>query len=150
MHRPIFKTNTAESAEIYSIVGREQVSFESSLSIDTYEYMYEEYTENDAVIIEGRISSYNSNTYKGRVYVREEGRPVSFELTSNARNDKSVKLIVASLSENALGNHDEEWSVVYCLVYRNRSKAGHLKSYTVLSVDHKPPRIPETQIAHNK
>lgn len=141
MHRPIIKTKTAESAEIISNIYGEELEFSPVFSQETYEYMHEHYIEENAVLIEGRISSYNSNTFKGRVYVPNEGRPVSFELSKNCRNDEAVKLIVASLSENAVSNHKAEWSVVYCIVVRTLSRSGHLKSYNVLSIHHTQPNV---------
>lgn len=134
IHRPIYKTRTAESAKIVTTLGSQKIPISPTFSIETYEYMHEVFTEDVSEIIQGRISSYNSNTFKGRIYATEEGRPVSFELSENIRNDHTVQLIVASLSENALRRYDSKWSVVYCRVFKNKSKLGHLKSYKIIEV----------------
>jgi len=134
MHRPIYKTHTAEGATITANIGGQRVAFRPSLSIETYQYLHEVYTEPTIETITGRISSYNANTFKGRIYNSEEGRPVPFELSQGARSDKSIQLIVASLSENALRNYRSPASSVCFKVLKNKSKSGLLKSYKTLDV----------------
>jgi len=140
IHRPIYKTKSANSATIISNVNGRMVPLGPILSQDTYEYMSEGFTEEVPELIKGRVSSYNSNTFKGRIYVGEEGRPVAFELSENTRSNHIVKIIVRSLSENALKNYDDEGSLVYCRVLKNKSKAGHLKSYKIIEVSDRPLR----------
>jgi hypothetical protein len=145
IHRPLVRTETAsvamisylppnaESAPTSKIVGR-------TLTAETYEYMHEFILGANPEIISGRISSYNSNTFKGRIYVQSEGRPVSFELTVEARLNSFIQLIVASLSANAVKKHNDKWSVIYCSVLRITSRSGHLKSYKVIAVFHQHPQ----------
>jgi len=136
IHRPIFKTKTATQARIFSQVGHERSSVGPALSIETFRFIHEEYISEEPELIRGRISSYNSNTYKGRIYVASEGRPIAFELDKSCRNDQVVALITASLSASALKDYENEWSEVYCLVFRNTTKSGHLKSFKVIEVSH--------------
>lgn len=140
IHRPIYKTRTADSATIVASLNNKALPVGSIFSIDTYEYMHEAFMEKESEILNGRISSYNSNTFKGRIYVAEEGRPVSFELSDHIRTDQTVQLIVNSLSVNALKNYDSGWSVVYCRVFKNKSKSGHLKSYKIIEVSNQELR----------
>lgn len=140
VHRPIYKTKSADSATIVSNIDNRLVRVGPILSRETYEYMSEDFREEASEIIKGRVSSYNSNTFKGRIYVAEEGRPVAFELAENCRFSQIIKIIVRSLSENALKNYDDEGSLVHCRVLKNKSKAGHLKSYSVIDVSDKPLR----------
>jgi len=140
IHRPIYKTGSAQQASIISNVNGRLIPLTTSLSKNTYEYMNEGFTEEMPELIKGRVSSYNSNTFKGRIYVIEEGRPVAFELSENTRPNRTIRIIVRSLSENALKNYDDEGSLVYCRVLKNKSKAGHLKSYTIIEVSEKPLR----------
>lgn len=134
IHRPIYKTETADNATITSNASGQILRVGPIISRDTYEYMNESITEEMPKIIAGRVSSYNSNTYKGRIYVSQEGRPVTFELSENIRSPQTVKIVVNSLSENALQNYNVEGSLIYCRVLKNKSKAGHLKSYKVIEV----------------
>lgn len=134
IHRPIYKTGTADSATIVASLYNQTLPVGTTFSRDTYEYIRETFMGEEPEIIKGRISSYNSNTFKGRIYVAEEGRPVSFELSENIRTDQTVKLIVLSLSVNALKDYDSEWSDVYCRVFKNKSKLGHLKNYKIIEV----------------
>lgn len=54
----------------------------------------------EEIIIKSYISSYNSNTFKGRIYVIEEERPISFELAEAVRGEIIIQLIVDSLRAN--------------------------------------------------
>jgi hypothetical protein len=106
------------------------------LDAETFEYIHEVFADEDPVVVAGRVSSYNSNTFKGRIYVASEGRPIAFELSEGARSNTMVRLIVASLSFNAIQDRSGTGSVVYCVVQRNTSRSGHLKNYTILQVSH--------------
>ncbi len=90
-------------------------------------------------VVKGRISSYNANTFKGRVYVPKFGRPISFELSPNARTKHAVRLITSSLHLNAIGQRFSPESALYATVLQNTSKTGHLKRLTVLHVSNEPP-----------
>ena len=142
MHRPISKNETAEVAQIRSIVGGREMTVAVPLSIETYHYIHEAFEADAPEVIEGRVSSYNSNTFKGRIFVFEEGRPVAFELSNACRTDSSVQLVVASLSVNAVREYNNEWSTVYCKVIRVTTRSGHLKRYIILEISHEP--IPES------
>src|ERR1700692_4045135 len=56
---------------------------------------------------EGLVSSYNVNTFHGRVYVVDEQRPIPFVLTERARNEAAVAKIVRSLARNAVTRDTE-------------------------------------------
>lgn len=138
IHRPIFKNDSAERAQITSSVNGQKRPIGVPLDIVTYSYIKESFEADTPEIVEGRVSSYNSNTYKGRVYVAEEGRPVAFELSPNCRADYPVQLIVASLSANAVRDFRNEWSTVYCKVIRVTTRSGQLKKYFILELAHEP------------
>lgn len=138
MHRPIYKTQSATTATIESTLGDEHRRIGGPLNYSTYEYIHEFFVGDKPSIIQGRVTSYNSNTFKGRIYVATEGRPVAFELSEQCRSDNVVRLIVASLSVNAIKNYKNEWSSVYCRAYRNTSRSGHLKRYSIVEVAHEP------------
>src|SRR5690606_18465875 len=136
IHRPIYKTQTASRAVITADYGNGHERIGSTFDLDTYDYIREEFEADDSVVIRGQVSSYNNNTYKGRIYVAHEGRPVSFELSEGCRRNSVVQIIVASLSVNAIRDFNNEWSEVYCRAYRVTSRSGHLKSYKIVEVSH--------------
>ncbi|MEW8696017.1 MAG: hypothetical protein AB2548_11380 [Candidatus Thiodiazotropha sp.] len=134
MHRPIYKTKTANSAQISANINNQQTLLSPTLSFESFQYIIEEFTEDEVVVIRGHVSSYNSNTFKGRIYVPEEERPIAFELSEAVRGESSIQLIVDSLRANALRGFDVDSIEVYCRVQRVTTKSGHLKKYKVLAV----------------
>ncbi len=138
IHRPIFKSKSAVQATLSVSYGGDPIPIGGSLNISTFEYLRESFTDDTPTFIEGRVSSYNSNTYKGRVYVASEGRPISFELAEDNRSDAIVRMVTRSLSVNAVKEYDDKGSTVYCKVLRLTSRAGYLKGYTVLELSNEP------------
>lgn len=134
VHRPIFKTHSATQASIQSTMADGNRNIGGLINLDTYSYIHEVFVSDQPYVIKGRITSYNSNTYKGRIYVAAEGRPVAFELSDKCRSNSFVQLIVSSLSVNAVKDYKNVWSHVFCKVYKNTSRSGHLKSYTIVDV----------------
>lgn len=134
IHRPIYKTKTAETARIITNIDNQDVPLNPTFSFESFQYIIEEHIEDEVVVIRGFVSSYNSNTYKGRIYVPVEERPISFELADHVRGEASIQLIVDSLWANALRNFEAEPIAIFCKVQRVTTKAGHLKKYKVLAV----------------
>lgn len=134
IHRPIYKNQTAEEARIYTNINNERIPLSPVFSFDTFRYIIEENVEDEVVIVRGFISSYNSNTYKGRIYVPVEQRPISFELADNVRVEGGIQIIVDSLRANALRNFEAVPVEVFCRVQRVTTQAGHLKKYKVLAI----------------
>ena len=134
IHRPIYKTKTADTARITTNIDNRKVPLNPTFSFETFQYIIEEYTEEKVEIIRGFVSSYNSNTFKGRIYVPEEERPISFVLSEVTRNEACIQLIVDSLKANALRGFEVEPSEIFCKVQRVTTRSGHLKSYKVLAV----------------
>ncbi|MFH1216157.1 MAG: hypothetical protein V1706_06625 [Pseudomonadota bacterium] len=140
MHRPICKNESASNASITSNIGGYKMPIQANFSKETYDYIHEVYVSEELHVIEGQISSYNSNTFKGRIYIKDIGRPVSFNLTSEARHYDSVSMITNSLDANAVRRHKPELSTIYCHVYLNTSRSGYLKSVTITHVSLNDPR----------
>lgn len=136
VHRPIFKKQTATQALIQSSMGEAQKNIGGILDFNTYQYIHEVFVSEASEVISGRVSSYNSNTFKGRIYVASEGRPIAFELSDKCRSNHAVQLIVASLSVNAIKDYNSEWNLVHCKVFKNTSRSGTLKSYTIIEISH--------------
>jgi hypothetical protein len=138
MHRPIFKTKTATSASIAATFGGRQVPLQSRLDLDTYDFIHETRETEIPNVIEGRVSSYNSNTYKGRIYVAKYGRPVAFEVAMPARSQKAVRLITTSLRHNALKQYHESAATLHCVAFEKTSRSGRLKSLLLSKVSDTP------------
>lgn len=138
IHRPIYMTGTAGKAEITATINRERLPLETSFSLQTWEYIHETRTSDEEEEFVGRVSSYNSNTYKGRIYVEKFGRPVSFELSKNSRGQKIVELVTSSLQSNALRAYKEDEGRVYFKGYQRTSRSGQLKSLLITDLSDKP------------
>jgi hypothetical protein len=138
IHRPIYKTQTAEFAKIDAIVNHKILPLQPEISMESFLYIVDELIEEEIETIIGRVSSYNSNTYKGRIYSLSEIRPISFELSNNTRNNRTIEIIIESLSSNALRSASGESEYIYCKVHKVMSKTGYLKKYILLEVSKKP------------
>jgi len=132
MHRPIIKTETAKRA-IIEYVGADRVEI-PELTEETFEYISYTATSDYPVLITGRISSYNINTFKGRVFSFEEQRPISFVLADHARNRRSVAMITKSLTANAVSRLSGEGDITMA-AFVNTSRTGIVKSYFIVSVE---------------
>ncbi len=134
MHRPIFGKGTAEEAIITVNIFGEERRVNHSLDKTTYDFISQTTTSVDPEVIWGRVSSYNALTYKGRIYVPEELRPIPFELSEDARDEDSVLLISASLQATIrhTGQSDDEY--IFCKVFKSTSKSGIIKRLLIVGV----------------
>jgi hypothetical protein len=139
MHRPIYMSQTAEAAGITCKLDKQEQPLHTSLTLETFNFIHETRQSETPEIVVGRISSYNINTFKGRIYVAKLGRPISFELAPKARTKKAVGIITNSLHQNASNQREVAGSLVHAVVLRNTSKTGHLKRLTVLSIGDATP-----------
>jgi len=126
MHRPLVKSETAKQAILTSHIGVDSIPVGVPLTRETYEYIaYTERSPGSSQFI-GKITSYNVNTYKGRVYIAAEGRPIPFELADTARGFQSISAITASLTANALAHIAGDGEIAF-VAFRNNSRTGRLK-----------------------
>ncbi|TIW20100.1 MAG: hypothetical protein E5V65_09020 [Mesorhizobium sp.] len=134
LHRPISHSGTAATA----ILGESQSGLivrKTGPTLDraTFEYIDVTNLGSDQKSYAGKVSSYNSNTYKGRVYVEDEGRPVPFTLAEVSRDSKTISKIVGSLSANAMDRFDQRAEIRFSAL-RYESKNGRLKGFLILRV----------------
>jgi len=132
MHRPIFKTGTAEYANLSVEIDQVCMNLTPTLDYDTYKYLEEEIIAEQPIIINGYVSSYNSNTFKGRLYNPKEGRPIPFELSEDIKNNSTIGIVVKSLSDNALNKKSRE--IIYCKLFKTTTKTGRVKSYKIVKI----------------
>jgi hypothetical protein len=134
MHRPIVKSETASSARIIYKTDKKESPLKCLLDRDSFEYLKDTTKDEEPVNITGRVSSYNINTYKGRIFVADEKRPLPFQLADTAQSPSSVGKITRSLSMNAVDRF-VEGANISCMAFKNRSRTGRLKSYYILDIE---------------
>ena len=139
MHRPIYVSKTATTAHIYSIATPQarrpkiKTPIKAPLTLESYNFISDTRTSDKPEKFKGKISSYNSNTFKGRIYIADFGRPIPFELSEKIRTEATIRLITESLSINAI-DHSDNSSIIYCLAYTVTTKKGHLKGIKIIDV----------------
>lgn len=133
MHRPIVFSETAQQASIIANLNGKQKPFDNPLDYDSFEYINFTERSTDAEEIEGYVSSYNSNTYKGRLFVPDMRRPIPFMLGETAQNMKAIGRITRSLHMNGQ-ERMKHGSEVRCVAFKNHSRTGRLKSLYVVEV----------------
>lgn len=134
MHRPLVFSKTAQEATISCSIHGKSKPIGGKLGIESYDYI--NYTKKGTELekIEGFVSSYNSNTYKGRIFIPEVRRPIPFLLGDTAQNIRVVSKITNSLHLNAQ-DRMRRGSGLKCDVYKNYSRTGRLKSIIILNID---------------
>lgn len=135
IHRPIVASKTATRAELISHddMGKKG-KIGPEISSVTYDYISKTVREKDERHIEGAISSFNINTYKGRIFVFDEQRPIPFELADGARSVENLIMITTSLRSNASRRFDNS-SGVRLIAHRLLSSNGRLKAIMVSQVE---------------
>jgi hypothetical protein len=134
IHRPIYKSGSATKASVSAYVGARRVPLQTAFTLETWQYIHETRTSDAPQQFIGRVSSYNSNTYKGRIYVEEFGRPVSFELGEHTRDERVVELVTTSLQTNALRRFNDAEGIVHFSAFLRTSRSGRLKSLLITHV----------------
>ena len=136
MHRPIVKQGTAREASVSARVGSLKFACDALLTKSSYEYLSETLVSELITDYVGRVSSYNTNTYKGRIYVPLLKRPIPFELLGDAKSYACVSLITRSLTVNGqdpkLRNLDDGLVKVY--VYPKTTRTGRIKGFEIVDV----------------
>lgn len=132
MHRPIVWSGTALSARIY-INGDRDKRVGPRLSPETYEHAKRTVEFKTPDLFVGMVSSYNANTFKGRIFIPEQGRPIPFELSDVVRNRNVIKEVTGSLSQNALSRSNSQGRIGL-KAFRRESSSGRLKSSYVIEV----------------
>ena len=132
IHRPIAKSKTAASGSISKVGETGTHPIGERFDQETWEYMsYSTVDENSAVLF-GRASSYNINTFHGRVYLRNYLRPIPFQLDDSAKSPRQIAIILESLSNN--GNNLKNGKDMKFIAYAQRGKSGRIKQIFVTSV----------------
>jgi len=134
MHRPIVASKTATGGHVSAT--RDHVPPQPlgpEMSDLTYEYIVQSVRSEEELDIVGVVSSYNINTFKGRIFVFEEQRPIPFELLLDARTRRNVNLITESLRRNA-DNQQDPSAAIILRAHRVETRNGRLKTLLVTEV----------------
>lgn len=137
MHRPIVASESASQARLFWVnrSGSDQIG--PDMTEFSYEYISRTIRREEVVEHEGLISSYNVNTFKGRIYLPVEQRPIPFELEEAARSRQNVNLITSSLRSNATKRTQRE-GLIRLHGQRLESSTGRLKALIVQDISTGP------------
>lgn len=137
IHRPLIKSESAETAQVDFRIADTSGTLNGFFSPETFQYIDRTITSDDFDVYCGNISSYNTNTFKGRIYLPSMRRTIPFELSEVVRNLRSVDLITASLRSNGrrrVSPDSSQGEDVCFEALRNESVNGRLKSLFVTTV----------------
>lgn len=131
MHRPIVASQSANYALLFANPERSApTQIGPLMSSETYAYISRGSVDERQETIVGKVASFNLNTYKGRIFVYEEQRPVPFELMYESRSGANTVAITSSLRSNSIARSSHEGTVAM-MGRRNFSANGRLKSILV-------------------
>jgi len=133
MHRPVAFSQTADRGQLSYLDIHEKAPIGPPITIDTWDYIDVTSKSDDYVILEGWVSSYNINTFKGRVYLSAYGRPIPFILADDIRSARKIAMITTSLNANArerLGDDGRRFIQAYTFT----SSTGKIKSILIVDV----------------
>jgi hypothetical protein len=110
IHWPIVETETASNCKISYRDRTDGILLDRS----TFEYISQSVERPRPEKYSGAISSYNMNSFTGRVFLSSLGRTVAFLLSDTIRNARHVDRITASLRANALklGNETFDFEAI--------------------------------------
>ncbi len=133
MHRPMVKSLTAGSAAIVDTSDYDLGLFDFHLDRETFQNIRFEITSTGTDPWQGSVSSFNMNTFKGRVFISDEQRPIPFEISSETRDRRSLRKIAESLSLN-IQYPDNYNSHISFDAFARRSRSGRLKNLVITNI----------------
>jgi hypothetical protein len=135
IHRPIVASKTANQADITAhLASGSSAQVGPLMSRVTFDYLANTVRLDQDTTLEGVISSFNINTYKGRIFSFIDRRPIPFELGDEARDVESLLNVTTSLRANAARRLNPA-AAVRLTVTRFESPSGRLKSLRVKKVE---------------
>jgi hypothetical protein len=132
MHRPVVKSETANRGVILYPVSYPEARGQQ-VDSDTYLYISESTEDRTPIELVGKVSSYNINTYKGRIFRPDHRRPISFVIADFLRERRYISLITSSLNANAL-DRNSPGGYIKVRAYRILAPNGRLKSLILLDI----------------
>ncbi|MGA1939442.1 hypothetical protein [Arcobacter sp. YIC-310] len=132
MHRPIYKTESANNTIIKGFINDNKIDFTSELNIDTFNYLNEEVLLEDIRSITGVIVSFSATNYSGKIEIPEIDRPINFKLDKEIKLDANFEKLISSLKNKALKNKKVENVTMDVQVIQ--TKKGKIKTYIVKKI----------------
>lgn len=133
MHRPIVRSETASAANISKISRTRSESVGYPLTKQTYDLMLEGRPMRNNMFFAGRVSGYNMNTFKGRVFLGEARRPIPFEIADNARTPEVIVAIARSLAANVRSRRSDDGLIEFSGIPLE-ARTGRLKSIVITGI----------------
>ncbi len=112
MHRPIVFSETASEGHLLAGSGPERELMSAPLTPASYYRIVEGVPATRRRSFDGRVSSYNINTFRGRIFLNDAGRPVPFEIATEGRTPETIRVITRSLALNARNRRDDRGEIV--------------------------------------
>lgn len=136
MHRPIYYSGTATIADIHGQAGpRAPVKkLGPDMTLITYEYIAKTSRTEATSKLTGSVSSYNINTFRGRFFSKEHGRPIPFELMESAKNQNIIATITRSLQLSSV-SRDDPRALLDLTAFQVETSTGRLKTLHVTNVE---------------
>lgn len=134
VHRPIVASKTADHADLFTTErGGPRIRLGVEFNQSSYDYIKRNIVDIDETDNEGVVSSYNINSYSGRLFDFKESGTIAFELEDAARARKNISKITHSLHSNAIERGSRDGAIV--LTGRQiKSANGRLKGLRVSGV----------------
>jgi len=136
IHRPIIESTSATTALISSKVGKTIKTIAKPFTPKTYDLIGLEKISEAPIELVGRISSYNSNTYKGRIFLLDARRPVPFELREAAKHPDCLDIIGGSLTSNIKFQYNKKITggFITVVAFTTKSASGQIKNLTIIDI----------------
>jgi hypothetical protein len=132
MHRPIYASKTASEASLSGLTDLDRKEIGPSFDLITYENIGIVNLTSVPNFYSGKISSYNSNTFNGRIFIEELNRQLPFELHKDSRSVDLINLITSNLHLNA--NRTKNGDVLYVRCYLYISRTGLIKKLLIANL----------------
>lgn len=129
MHRPIIFSQTVGYGELEVLASQPPVY----LTKASYGAIKESEEGKNLEDFEGVVSSYNSNTFKGRIYLLSERRPIPFEITQGSRGGAVLRNVSKSISYSIISRRQFNQTVLI-RGYVSRGREGRIKSIRIVDV----------------
>ena len=134
VHRPIIGSATANKALITYPIQEERELIGQPLTVSTYDYIHYTETTDKPVEYFGKVSSFNLNTFQGRIFIGDEKRPIPFELGRDIRDVSTIVRITESLTSNARSRFQSNSGDLIIKAFRFTSRSGRLKKLIIVEL----------------
>lgn len=138
MHRPIIASESANQAKLFWLTHGSPEQIGPDMTELSFDYISRTIRREEVIEHDGLVASYNVNTFKGRIFLPIEQRPIPFELDESARTIENVELITSSLHSNAT-DRSSQGGMITVHGQRLESSTGRLKALIVQDIA--KPRI---------